>query len=113
MKAIAEDSKQVALATSKDSAVMVIIAILTMVFLPATFTATLFSTTFFDFRKEKGKTVVSTTFWIYWVVTLALTLVTMTCAGYFWRMRDRKMRLTFEKGREELEKIDSTGKAVE
>lgn len=39
MKAIAEESKQVALATSRDSSLMRIIAILTLIFLPATFTA--------------------------------------------------------------------------
>ncbi|KAF2182550.1 hypothetical protein K469DRAFT_711724 [Zopfia rhizophila CBS 207.26] len=39
MKAIAEDSKQVALNTSRDSAAMRTIAAMTMVFLPATFTA--------------------------------------------------------------------------
>lgn len=36
---LSEDSKQIALATSQDSALMRIIAILTLVYLPATFTA--------------------------------------------------------------------------
>lgn len=39
MKAIAEDSKMVALATSEDSGAMRTIAVVTMIFLPATFTA--------------------------------------------------------------------------
>jgi hypothetical protein len=37
--AVAEDSKMVALATSQDSAAMRIIAVVTIFFLPATFTA--------------------------------------------------------------------------
>ena len=39
IKAITEDSKMVALATSRDSAVMRTIAAVTILFLPATFTA--------------------------------------------------------------------------
>lgn len=39
MKALAEDSGRIALATSRDSSLMRIIAILTLVFLPPTFTA--------------------------------------------------------------------------
>jgi hypothetical protein len=39
MKSLAEDSKHVLLATSRDSSLMCIIAILTLAFLPPTFTA--------------------------------------------------------------------------
>jgi hypothetical protein len=39
MKSLAEDSKHVLLATSRDSSMMCIIAILTLAFLPPTFTA--------------------------------------------------------------------------
>jgi hypothetical protein len=39
MKAIAADSKQVALSALKDSGSMRTIAVITMIFLPATFTA--------------------------------------------------------------------------
>jgi hypothetical protein len=39
MKALAEDSKSVALATARDSAAMRVIAVVTILFLPATFTA--------------------------------------------------------------------------
>lgn len=39
MKAIAEDSKQVTIATSRDSSLMSIISVLTLIYLPSTFTA--------------------------------------------------------------------------
>jgi hypothetical protein len=77
MKALAEDSKSVALATARDSAAMRVIAVVTILFLPATFTAvsnllticsliatklflqTFFSTTFFDFKPKGPNRVVS------------------------------------------------------
>jgi hypothetical protein len=109
MIAIAEDSKQVALATSKDSSSMFIISALTLIFLPPTFTAvrrsvpavhplltyqTLFSTQFFDLRSETTNSMTSSRFWLYWAVTVPLTVITTACAVIFFYMRDRKMRET-------------------
>ncbi|KGQ02679.1 hypothetical protein BBAD15_g12103 [Beauveria bassiana D1-5] len=65
---IARDSRSVALATARDSASMRVIAIVTILFLPATFTATFFSTTFFNFLEEKGPRV-SPWIWIYVATT--------------------------------------------
>jgi hypothetical protein len=107
MIAIAEDSKQVALATSKDSSSMFIISALTLIFLPPTFTAvrisslairplltyqTLFSTQFFDLKSETTDSMTSSRFWLYWAVTVPLTVVTTACAVIFFYMRDKKMR---------------------
>lgn len=75
MREIAEDSKAVALATARDSAAMRVIAAVTILFLPATFTATLFSASFFDFHPRNPSKVVSTWVWLYCVVTIILTLL--------------------------------------
>ncbi|KAK6609662.1 hypothetical protein H4I96_03593 [Botrytis cinerea] len=46
---VAKDSRAVAIAAAQDSAAMQVIAAVTILFLPATFTATFFSMTFFNF----------------------------------------------------------------
>ena len=73
MKAIAADSHVVALASLRDSAEMRSISIVTMLFLPGTFVATLFSTSFFNFQPNRGNPVVSRWIWIYVLVTVVLT----------------------------------------
>ncbi|KAJ4292663.1 hypothetical protein N0V90_009326 [Kalmusia sp. IMI 367209] len=92
---LAEDSKQVALATSRDSSSMFIISALTLVFLPPTFTATLFSTEFFDLKSTNMESIASSRFWLYWAVTIPLTVITAASAAYFWKMRDKKLREAF------------------
>lgn len=103
MRKIAEDSKRVAVATSRDSASMKIIAGVTILFLPATSVATLFSTSFFSFGQE-GK-VVSWWLWLYWVVTAVLTVV---IHGFWWmfsRSKEREIEQKFGEtaSRDELE----------
>ncbi|KAF4581029.1 hypothetical protein GQ602_007166 [Ophiocordyceps camponoti-floridani] len=61
---------------SQDSAVTKTIAVLTMTFLPASFVASLFSTTFFSSADDK-KLAVSTKFWTYWVVAVPSTLLVL------------------------------------
>jgi len=68
--------KVIATATARDSAAMVVISIVTIGFLPATFTATLFSTTFFNFQAQ-GQSVVSKWIWLYWAITAPLTIFIM------------------------------------
>ncbi|OAG00869.1 uncharacterized protein CC84DRAFT_1221430 [Paraphaeosphaeria sporulosa] len=92
MIAIAEDSKQVALATSKDSSSMFIISALTLAFLPPTYTATLFSTQFFDLNSKTADNMTSSRFWLYWAVTVPLTMITTACARVFYYLRDKRMR---------------------
>jgi hypothetical protein len=71
----AETSQQIAVSTSRDSAVMRVIAGMTISFLPATFTATFFSTTFFSFNGNMEVKVYSAWLWLYYVVTVVLTAV--------------------------------------
>ncbi|EGU76927.1 hypothetical protein IWW34DRAFT_675121, partial [Fusarium oxysporum f. sp. albedinis] len=72
-----EDEKQALyafnLVTREDRQAMTTISVMTMVFLPATFASAILSTSFFDYN-ENGWTV-SDKFWIFWVVTIPLTLV--------------------------------------
>lgn len=53
---------------------MRVIAIVTLIFLPGTFVATLFSTSFWDFSPANEGPMVSKWVWMYWVVTAILTI---------------------------------------
>ncbi|OCK84853.1 hypothetical protein K432DRAFT_90907 [Lepidopterella palustris CBS 459.81] len=98
-KTIAEDSKLVALATSRDSAAMRTIAAVTILFLPATFTATLFSTTFFNFQAPKHERVVSSWVWLYWLVTVLLTIVIHSTRYFTSRRKEQEItRKTLSSG---------------
>lgn len=52
---------------------MRVIAAVTLLFLPGTFVATLFSASFWDFSPGNQGSKVSSWVWLYWVVTGALT----------------------------------------
>jgi heme/copper-type cytochrome/quinol oxidase subunit 2 len=54
---------------------MRIIAAVTLIFLPGTFTATLFSTSFFSFQTPDKPRVVSHWIWLYATVTVGLTML--------------------------------------
>ncbi|KAJ8063444.1 hypothetical protein OCU04_008661 [Sclerotinia nivalis] len=68
-------------AMQMDSFSMRTIAVLGLLFLPGTFICAIFSTSFFNFSPgnsiEPQRWMVSDKFWIYWVVTIPLTLVIM------------------------------------
>ncbi|KAI9880078.1 MAG: hypothetical protein M1830_005610 [Pleopsidium flavum] len=87
---IANDSKRIALDAKKDSVAMKTIAGLTMVFLPGTFTATLFSMVFFHVGEEPSPQLsVNSHWWLYVAVTIPLTgLVLAVWAGWLrWKSR--------------------------
>lgn len=71
-----------------DSNAMKGIALLTLVFLPMTGIATLFSTPFFDV--SNGRLGVATSFWVFWVITLSLTGALV--AFWFWWYNNVKRR---------------------
>lgn len=58
-----------------DSATMKKIAFVSFVFLPATFVSAIFSTTFFNFGPDAKNWSVSDKFWVYWVVTIPITII--------------------------------------
>lgn len=58
-----------------DNQIMKSITLLTMIFLPATFVSAMFSTTFFSFKADGWQ--FSCMFWVYWVITVPLTVITV------------------------------------
>jgi len=69
-----------------------VFAALGVFFLPGTFFAAIFSTTFFDFHASNGSPVVSSHFWIFW----ALTIPTMILLALLF-MTARLRQVVFEK----------------
>ncbi|KAL8871664.1 MAG: hypothetical protein Q9174_002554 [Haloplaca sp. 1 TL-2023] len=91
--AVAEASRRIAFETKRDSDAMKTIAALTMVFLPATFVATLFGMVFFttDGSSPAGFRV-NSYWWMYLAATIPLTLLTVgTWLGWLrwvrWKRR--------------------------
>ncbi|KAF2458657.1 hypothetical protein BDY21DRAFT_340956 [Lineolata rhizophorae] len=84
-------SVRIGKAVQNDSASMKTIAVLTMLFLPATFVSALFSTTFFTFESNEDgvppKWFVSDKLWIYFIVSCPLTVVVLA----FWSIWHRSL----------------------
>lgn len=72
----AELSLQMSRTMRADSQVMKTVAMMTLVFLPATFVSALFSTSFFTYDITSGWHM-SSYFWVYWVTAIPLTLLTV------------------------------------
>ncbi|KAK4185069.1 hypothetical protein QBC35DRAFT_440184 [Podospora australis] len=70
---------KIATATRQDSNQMRSIAFLTMIFLPATFLSSLFSTTFFNWSPSDDEKIVSSYFWVYPVLAVPITAVVVVC----------------------------------
>ena len=89
---IGEDSRRLASASKEDSLAMKTLAAVTMVFLPGTFVATLFSMPLFDWDKPAAASsgMVSNKFWIYWVVTIPLTSLTIILWAIWIRTQIRR-----------------------
>ncbi|KAF2685239.1 hypothetical protein K458DRAFT_486857 [Lentithecium fluviatile CBS 122367] len=82
-------SQNAAIASAQDSAVMRVIAAITIIFLPATTTA-IFSTSFFDFNVSRHERVYSWWLWLYWLVTIILTAIVLPGAIFWWRKEEAK-----------------------
>lgn len=67
-----------------DSVAMKTLALVTAVFLPATFIATLFSMSMFDWQADSGSAVLSPEFWIFWVVSVPLSIAVLAAWWCFW-----------------------------
>ncbi|KAL2257677.1 hypothetical protein VTK26DRAFT_9320 [Humicola hyalothermophila] len=66
----------------QDNNIMTSITLLTILFFPATFVATFFSTTFFTFA-EDGSWAMNDMHWLYWATTIPATIVVLS-AWYLW-----------------------------
>ncbi|KAL5092937.1 hypothetical protein Trisim1_000666 [Trichoderma cf. simile WF8] len=92
---IASDSKKLAHASERDAKSMKGISLLGTIFLPGTFLASIFSTTFFDFGNGTDTAaVVSHKFWVYWAFTIPFTLVVVGL--YLLRERRRQRSYMLE-----------------
>jgi Mg2+ and Co2+ transporter CorA len=88
-------NEQIALNSGRDSTSMKILALITAFFLPGTFVATLFSMSMFQWQPSGGgdqgsSDVVSDKFWIYWVVAVPLTVLTVVGWGVWWKWELKK-----------------------
>ena len=72
---IAKDSRSLATSSARDSTSMKTIAAVTMIFLPGTFIATLLALPSFEWSDNQLS--VRRDFWIYWAITIPLTLLTL------------------------------------
>lgn len=88
--AIANASRSIAADAKRDSASMKTIAAVTMIFLPGTFVATVFSMPVFNLSKSAATINVAPQIWIYWAVTIPLTCLTV-CAWWLWQRMHHKM----------------------
>ncbi|KAI0099094.1 hypothetical protein GGR51DRAFT_536693 [Nemania sp. FL0031] len=80
-----------ALTANKESRHMRIIALVTMVFLPGTFFATIFSMTFFNLQAEDVESTVPSSLWVYIVFAVISTAVTLSTYYYFVTIRPNQM----------------------
>ncbi|KAL0265340.1 hypothetical protein SLS55_001305 [Diplodia seriata] len=64
------------LVNQRDSFLMKTIAVMTLIYLPGSYIASIFGMNFFNFSSSGGLEV-SDMFWLYWVLMVALTLVTV------------------------------------
>ncbi|ORY59502.1 uncharacterized protein BCR38DRAFT_58470 [Pseudomassariella vexata] len=93
---LAEATQKLAAMSRKDSIDMRIIAAVTLIFLPATFTATFFSASFFNFQPSGGDHV-SSWVWLYWVVTVLLTIIVLGSWWYSARLEHVKAQDAFRR----------------
>ncbi|CZR69349.1 uncharacterized protein PAC_19249 [Phialocephala subalpina] len=86
---------KIAVSSARDSSAMKTLALITTVFLPGTYVATLFSMLMFTWSSSTSSPssssdpIVSPKFWIYWAVTIPLTLLTMLIWRIWWVWQER------------------------
>ncbi|KAF1994133.1 hypothetical protein P154DRAFT_586834 [Amniculicola lignicola CBS 123094] len=107
---LAESSQNIAVLTSRDSAVMRLIAAITIFFLPATFVATFFSTSFFDFSVGRSGRVYSWWLWLYFLVTILLTAAVLLGTWIMWKNKENELAAHFKRPQT---KVSSDGEASE
>jgi len=102
---MAGEQRKLAHASKRDSSAMKVISLLGAIFFPGAYLASVFSMTFFNFQNEGPE--VSGQFWIYWAVTVPVTIV-IVGIWYVWeKRRDAKYDKEdedLERGSEDMEK---------
>tara|TARA_R110002003_G_scaffold59_9_gene5291 strand:+ start:3889 stop:5529 length:1641 start_codon:yes stop_codon:yes gene_type:complete len=87
--AMATTQTDIANTTKEDSFAMRTIAVMSIFFLPGTFVSSFFSMDMFDWQAPEGASVLSSRFWIYWAVTIPLTL-TVFSIWFAWQQSHHK-----------------------
>lgn len=104
---MAGEQRKLAHASKRDSAAMKTISLLGAIFFPGAYLASVFSTTFFNFQAGDGEDEISGRFWIYWAVTVPITVI-IVGIWWVWERRREKMYdqedVDLEKGSEDMEK---------
>lgn len=118
---MARDSKELAAASKRDSSAMKVIAVLTALFLPGTCIAvsvegaprkgvlssdskcpraqTLFAMPILNWNAFSMRDVMTSHFWLYWAVTIPLTIVVMAIVGAYGLVQARENRRAADKAR--------------
>ncbi|KAF4506699.1 hypothetical protein G6O67_006754 [Ophiocordyceps sinensis] len=96
---IAGEQRRIAHASKRDSTAMKTISLMGALFLPGTYLASVFSMTFFNFQAGAAPHVASQ-FWIYFAVTIPLTVAIVLSWWWF----DRRREAQYAKDDEDLEK---------
>ncbi|KAF2035891.1 hypothetical protein EK21DRAFT_53237 [Setomelanomma holmii] len=86
---MAATQTDIANTTKEDSFAMRTIAIMSIFFLPGTFVSSFFSMGMFNWQAAKGVSVLSSRFWIYWAVTVPLTLLVFSIWLFWLRSHDK------------------------
>jgi hypothetical protein len=91
---MAGQQRRLAHSSKRDSNSMKTLSLLGAIFLPATYLASVFSMTFFNFQNGSGSgdndgPVVAPSLWIYFVITIPLTLL-IVCIWRIWDKRREK-----------------------
>lgn len=88
---------QLAAISGRDSTSMKILAFITTIFLPGTYVATLFAMDMFDWNNNAGGGAISDRFWIYWAVSVPLTLVTIAGWAIWWNFEKKRFKGTMDR----------------
>ncbi len=93
---MAHHQRLLALASKRDNQSLKALSIVGALFLPATLLSSLFSMTFFNFQTGNGddSPTVAPTLWIYFVITVPLTVAVLLVM--FWWDRTREKRFAEE-----------------
>jgi len=78
----------------KDSSSMKTIAMMTLLFLPASAISTVFGSQFFDFSGDNGRFRVAPMFWLYWVITIPVTIFVLGFWQWYYRRAKKKLMLS-------------------
>ena len=80
------------------------LAVVTVTFLPGTFVSALFAIPVFDWDAGTNQSIVSSRLWMYWAVTIPLTILTIVPWLLWTRSANRSHRAQLTKTRDEFRK---------